>query len=97
MNTFNLLAKSYVYDERNEEVKKLLDHIIVEAHKLVTNQITVKDLSFDTFDIITTMTSNNRPNIKEYLTNININNITEADYKTLSNVLASIITDLKTK
>src|SRR5687767_12145759 len=95
INAFKLLAQGYAFEEKDDETRDFLRKVIIEAHGVLTKKITEKDLSFETYDIVTTMIDNERTFIREYLSKLDPNNLTDEDYKTLFNVLGSIISDLE--
>ena len=93
LKAFNVLTHGFVFDEKDEDTRKYLRRIIVTGHKLVTGKMKDEDVEFDIYDIVTLLTANSRPYMRQYLEDVNPENITEEDYISLNNVLASMIED----
>jgi hypothetical protein len=93
LKSFYTLTRGFVNDEKDEKTRIFLRKIIITGHNLVTGKIKDEDIDFDIYEIVVLMTSADRPYMRDYLTGIDPNNITDADYKSFNDVLSSMIAD----
>lgn len=95
-NNFNIykgLLDHYLENPNSSETRSLFERIIRTAHQLSTHEIVESAIDNTIYNLIVAMVDHNKINNRQYFQNIDPDNIGEEQFRTLSGILSSLVSD----
>lgn len=87
------LLDKYLEEKSNEKISKLFTEIILSTHKLVKGEIKESEVDHKVFNLVIELSDHGKFHTRNYFEHINPNSIGIDQFRTLSNILNSLISE----
>jgi hypothetical protein len=93
LTIYKNLLDGYLENQNSQETKAFFINVIKTAHQLAIKTIAENRIDNTIYNLVTTIVDHNNINNREYFENIDPENIGDLQFKTLSGILSSLISN----
>ena len=93
LSLYKSILDKYLEEKQDEEVRKLFEKVILTTHQVVVNEITESNVDNKIYNLVTALCDTKNVYTREYFAKINPFQIGIDQFRSLSNILFSMITE----
>lgn len=91
LSIYKGLLDKYLEEKTDTEIKKFFENIILTTHNLITGKISEQKVDHTIYHLVVSLSDFKKEFTRKYFEGINPNNIGVDQLRTLSSILASLI------